>query len=185
MLYYLIICKYLDYKSYFKFRSISKYILNYSNNLDQNIRNNINLYYPQDVIKKTNLIKFISPINEFNFCKLINPMCIYIKNVNVDLNNNILNTNNINTIKFFLMLKNKRVIKSHNKNLCSKSTNDKYINYSLHKKNKMYIKFNTLNIDRNNFESLYFNKNVVIKLIGFKIENYNYYTAIFNLIKIL
>ena len=175
MLYYLIICKYLDYKSYFKFRSISKYIFNYSNNLDQNIRNNINLYYPQDVIIKKNLFNFIYTINEFNFCKLINPIYIYIKNVNIDLNNNILNTNNINTINFFLMLKNKKLIKSNNNNLIHIfPTNEQYINYSLHKKNNIYIKFNSLNIYKNNCESFYFNKNVVIKLIGFKIENYNY-----------
>jgi hypothetical protein len=186
MLYYLIICKYLDYKSYFKFRSVSRYILNNSIYIEQEKRNIINLYYTEDKIKK-NKIKFNYNINEFNFCKLIKPIYIYIKNTNIDLTNNILYTNNCNTIKFFLNLKNNKIIKCPKiKTLnFSKNTYNQYVNFSLQKHNMVCIRFNYLNGNNNYIENIYFNKNVLLKLIGFKIEKNNYYTAIYNLLKIL
>ena len=173
MYHYLHICRYLDYKSYLNFKIASLFLYNNKLKLFENKnRRNNNLYYTSDELELNIKIEYIESL--YYFLKLNKPVYIYIKKAYIDLDNNIICSKNKTDIAFFNKL---NILLVHN-------FDKRYYNFKkniIFKHNKLYVNIENCQNDTTNY---YQKKDVLIKFIGCRLNNYNKITAKFNLIKI-
>tara|TARA_A100001015_G_C14950418_1_gene696506 strand:- start:302 stop:832 length:531 start_codon:yes stop_codon:yes gene_type:complete len=176
MLYYLLICKYLDTKTFYNFKSVSRYVFYNCNELELKKRKTINLFYSNDTFN--NNIKYACFINEFYFYNLEDPIYLYLKNINIDFPNQIVYSKNFEIIKFLQQLN--FLIN----NFFYKQKQNMIDTNIIFKRNKIFLKFN---YDKYlfNYQGNLVNKNILIKFIGFKfIRPYKFITQ-FNLLKVI